>query len=1023
MKMIRFLLRRPVAVCMLFSALCILGLVTYPGLSVSLLPPVPIPEIVIQTAVPDKSAREIENMVVAPLRRQLLQTEGMKEIKSEVQDGNGKIRMKFNFGTNIDLAFIEVNEKIDAVAATFPKDIERPRVIKTGATDIPVMYVNLTLKNNEPYKSVDNNDFARLCDVARDIVSRRIEQLPEVSMTDISGIPNNELHVTPDMKITQPAGITPDDIISAIKSANVETGTMTVRDGYYEYSVHLANILTSQADIGNILLKKSGRVYRLGDICNIEMSPVSEKGRLLCDGKRAVSLAIIKNPEGRMDKLRSEIDNTLRRFAKQYPEIEFKVSRNQTELLDYTITSLQTNFVLSFILMFVVAVVFIGDIRTPIVTGVSMSVAIIMIFLLFFLFDFTLNIISLSGLVLVVGMMIDNMIIVTENISQHEQRGEHLIQACSAGTAEMITPMLSSSLTTIAVFLPLIFLSDIAGALFFDQALSISFGLLSSYIVAILLLPVVYMLFSKTGRFLSADNVCSRLSKGVSARMLAAYDKGIRFVFARKRLMIFLTFLTLPLCMLMYNIIRKEQLPETRHNDIIARIDWNSNVHIDENNKRINDITSMLDTDLQEHSASVGMQDYLLGNTAELTPSESELYIKAMCTDSMPSLQNKIKHYLTHKYPLASVSFSAPENIFDKLFSPSEAPIVVEMRNTGESGSPDAQELHHIQQIIERCAGVYLAPVPMQEQIELVADAGKLNLYGITANEISDKLTTSLKGRNATVLRSSQQYIPVRITSDTTDIGTFLTNTLINTGADGFIPLSEMVSTRQAQDIKRITAGKDGEYFPFDMNVTDNSLQTIEKIKSEFSPGRHPGWEAKLSGSYFSNINLMQDLAVVLAISILLMYFILCAQFESFLQPLIVLIEIPIDTAIALLVLWMCGYTLNLMSAIGIITSCGIIVNDSILKIDSINTLRKKGMPIAEAIHTVGHRRLRAIVMTSLTTVVAMFPFFMTNDMGSELQRPLAVAMISTITVGTLISLFVVPLIFSMVYNKKAKNF
>ncbi|MGL5729937.1 MAG: efflux RND transporter permease subunit [Bacteroidales bacterium] len=220
-----------------------------------------------------------------------------------------------------------------------------------------------------------------------------------------------------------------------------------------------------------------------------------------------------------------------------------------------------------------------------------------------------------------------------------------------------------------------------------------------------------------------------------------------------------------------------------------------------------------------------------------------------------------------------------------------------------------------------------------------------------------------------------------------------------------------------AEDVKTITSGKNGEFIGYSFTDVAGKEELITSVKNEFLADEK--WDLRMSGSYFSNKEMINEMVIILFISILLMYFILAAQFESFLQPLIVLLEIPIDIAFALMLLWICGDTLNLMSSIGIIVTCGIIINDSILKIDAINELRKKGMPMIEAIHTAGHRRLRPIVMTSLTTIFAMVPVLFTSDMGSELQKPFAIAVIGAMGMGTLVSLFMIPLAYDFIYGRK----
>jgi multidrug efflux pump subunit AcrB len=228
-----------------------------------------------------------------------------------------------------------------------------------------------------------------------------------------------------------------------------------------------------------------------------------------------------------------------------------------------------------------------------------------------------------------------------------------------------------------------------------------------------------------------------------------------------------------------------------------------------------------------------------------------------------------------------------------------------------------------------------------------------------------------------------------------------------------FVPVRQLVKIANGEELKNIVAGKTGEYIPVCFyGVTDGEIlsKNIETLVS-----KRKNWDVEFGGSFFSNKLMMTQLVVILIISLALMYFILCAQFESFLQPLIVLLEIPIDIAAALLVLWITGISLNLMSGIGIIVSCGIIINDSILKIDTINELRKQGLTIKDAVHTAGLRRLRAIIMTSLTTIGAMLPILFTSDMGSELQQPLAVVMIASMTIGTLVSLFVIPVAYTKI--------
>ena len=332
----------------------------------------------------------------------------------------------------------------------------------------------------------------------------------------------------------------------------------------------------------------------------------------------------------------------------------------------------------------------------------------------------------------------------------------------------------------------------------------------------------------------------------------------------------------------------------------------------------------------------------------------------------------------------------------------------------------DAGTLRSLENRLEQETGIPPTGIAFENQLNLTIDKEKLLLYRVSYDDVYRTLKTAFKENEVTMLHSFQQYLPIVIAEEEKTVSEVLRTTLIQTqrGSDGNvydIPLREFVRVSPAEDLKSITAGRDGEYVPYkfyDVKDADKLVSQVKGIVGE-------DWDTGFSGSFFSNRQMLNELVIILFVSLILMYFILASQFESFTQPLLVLAEIPIDVAFALLLLWVCGHTLNLMSAIGLIVTCGIVINDSILKLDAINELRKSGVPLLEAIHEAGRRRLRPIIMTSLTTILAMVPLLFSFDMGSELQKPLSIAMIGTMLVGTLVSLFIVPMLYWFIYRKK----
>lgn len=580
--------------------------------------------------------------------------------------------------------------------------------------------------------------------------------------------------------------------------------------------------------------------------------------------------------------------------------------------------------------------------------------------------------------------------------------------------------MLSSTLTTIAVFVPLVFMSGIAGAIFYDQAFAVTVGLMVSYFTGIMLLPVLYKLVysipEMKGRWFGM-----RINNLIKAHTLDRfYDGGVNFIFRHKKISLLLTGATIPLCVLLFYGIPKTRMPKIDQNELLVHVEWNENIHVDENRARIEQLFAEVKKQVVEYTSYVGQQQFLLNRDQEMSVSEGELYFKTAKAKAIAPLQQSIEQWIKANYPAALVTFSPPETIFEKLFVTGEADIVAELYTHNKNHAPDAATLHKLEKEIDARTGYAPTGTAFDNQLNIAIDRQKLLLYNVDYDEVYRALKTAFKDNEVATLRSYQQYLPIALVGDGQTVNTVLQTTLIHTVADNkgkmnYVPLQSLVTVSAGRDLKTISAGKNGEYIPFSFYDVSSDAQ---KLMNGVRKAAGKDWDVDFSGSFFSNRQMLDQLVIILLVSLLLMYFILAAQFESFLQPLIVLVEIPIDVAASLAVLWLCGHTMNLMSAIGIVVTCGIVINDSILKLDAINELRKSGVPLMNAIHEAGRRRLRPIIMTSLTTIFGMVPLLFTFDLGSELQKPLSIAMISAMLVGTAVSLFVIPLVYWYIYRK-----
>lgn len=1024
--MVKFLIYRPIAVIMIFIAAVALGIVAYRTLPVSLMPDIPIPEVTVNISYPNSSARELENIIVKPVRAQLLQVAHLNSIKSETQDGRAVIFLRFDYGTNIDYAFIEVNEKIDISMNVLPHNLERPRVIKASTTDIPVYYLNLTLNDKKDSNGYKNDEFIQLSRFSESVIRKRIEQLPEVALVDISGTVHTRLSISPDLQKMASLNYTINQLEADLSQNNIDAGSILVRDGYYQYSVRFSSLLRTAEDVENIYLRVPSKILQLKDIANVKIEPQDNTGMFIANGKPAITMAIIKQADARIGEMKEQIQELVSQFESDYPEIDFEVSRDQSQLLDYSINNLKQNLGQGLLLVILVVFVFLKDLRLPALIGFSLLVSIIISLFFFRLMNLSINIISLSGLILAVGNMMDNSIVVTDNISQYRERNLNIDDACIAGTNDVIIPQLSSMLVNIAVFLPLIFLSGIAGALMYDEAVAVSIGLSVSYIVGITFMPVIYRLSYKKAALANARIRNFKISLLGSAKekinnildSQKLYGAFLNFTFRHKKLNIIMYLLIIPVGFFVLIKIPKEKMPVITQTETIISIDWNESINADENRRRTERMTALIKTEATEINSYIGEQQFSLSHIKDMSVSEAQVYIKAKSPGDLEEIKDKIRKHIAGEYMNASLQIEPPTTIFERLFTSSEPPLVANVSTKFQNSEPDFPKLINLCQDINSDSLLNsVNTIPVQDHIVINADFEKMMLYNVSFDKLVHKLKTDFKENFAGTLRSFQEFVPIVIYGENLTIDEIINKNFVVNNNNQQIPLNSILSISVGQDMKKITAGKDGEYVPFVFSPTRNEHDSfIDRITKKV---RNAGiFDVSFSGSVSSNIKLLKEVGLLLAISVLLLYLILAAQFESLTQPLLVLLEIPIDIAGALIVLFIAGQSLNIMSALGIVVMCGIIITDSILKLDVINKLRKEGYSLDEAISIGGHRRLRAILMTSLTSLLAMLPLLFTNDLGSELQQPFSYALIGGMITGTFVSLFLLPLVYWFLYRK-----
>lgn len=1003
--MLRTLLHRPIAVTMTLIAIVTLGVLAFDRIPVSLMPDIDVPRIVVQMAAQGSSAREIEQRMVKPMRQQLSQVTGLQNIESTSRTDAGTVTLSFSPGTDMSMSFIEVNEKIDRAMSSMPKDMERPKVMKIGALDIPAFYIDVTGGKAE--------QTSRL---VRNVISKRLEQVPEVAMVDYSGMVGTQIAIIPDPMRIAGLGISNSEIEKAVSDNNVVLEALSVRDGIYRYTIHFDSQILSVSDIENIYIRHDGRLLQIKDICKVEEMPADRKGIVTSDGKPAITMAVIKQSDAQMSTLQGRIDTLMTQIEKDYPELQLHVTRDQTRLLSYSMDNLQWNLILGIIMASVVLFFFIGGWRMPLLVIISIPLSLVLTLLCFYVIGVSLNIISLSGLILGVGMIVDNAIIVMDNIRQKKACDDRMIVQ---SVKEVFMPMLSSVLTTCSVFVPLIFLSGTAGALFFDQAMGITIALFCSLAVASIVVPVYFRSLYRRKEF---------GSRAKENRMIMRwYEKGIRFTFRNGRKMILAFAGCIMLILAVSPMIRKERMPVLPHDDAIVTIDWNAGITPEENDRRVKEVLKAAGKYVTSFTTMVGGQDFILSHTKNITSSEAVCYIKSATAGDCRKARETMMDYVAKHYPKAKTEAELATNIFDMIFSTDEPDLQIRLQNRS-GGRPAVEQTRTVTDSLRlHFPELNIQHLATETYLQYQTDAQQMAYYKVTYQQLYLRFRELLGSNNIYDINSGGESVPVIIGTDGRDADVLLGNTIRN--ADGIdIPLEYLVKESRKEDYKHLTAGDEGEYAAIDIeNAGDGEVRKVMDYVSRITDDDSRNLQATFTGNYFSSRTMVWELAMVMLVAVMLLYFILAAQFESLLQPVIILAEVVIDVALVMLALFVCGETLNVMSMIGMVVMCGIIINDSILKVDTINRLYRQAVAangvtrvtLLRSIVTAGHQRLRPIIMTSLTTILAILPLLQRGDMGSALQFPLSFTIIVGMTVGTMVSLFFVPLVYHAIYGRR----
>ncbi len=1012
------LLNRPVTAFMLVLATFIFGWIALQNLSVDLLPDVDNPNLLVQTEWSGASAREVESRINEPLEALLSTTPGLSGIHSFARQGQSIIALEFDWGEDMDLAFLNSREKLEQSRFFLPQTAERSQLIYTTPADEPVATLSITLPG------VDEPGFESRLQLKRwteQVLTRRLEQVDGIAQAVMVGAVRPEVHIYYDPVLADRYDISIGEIQTAVRDANLFSASGEVRDGWYRYSINIESRIRSVDDIINLPIQKTAgeRVIRLGDIAQVEMDEQDPVSFALLDGRTVLTVLVKKDYGTNTVTVYERMLPELESLRESFPGIQVQVLNENATFISNTISNLLQTLLAGGLLAFLVLFLFLRDPRLPFTVCIAIPVSVFLTFFVMYLGGIQLNIVSLSGLTLGIGLLVDNAIVVLENIKRYRVMGHEAYESARRGTREIALAITASTLTTISVFLPLILLGGFEGAFFRDQAFTLSISLLASLLVALAILPVLVLKFTGRSQEKAGATAFTRGFDG----LLERYERALETAIKRPLWVGLTVFILLILAAAAFVAVPKSLLPDTEERRVSYQVRLPGNAAIF--------TTRLSAADLTRHLRAQTGADGILtlggftdqSNIARIANEGiNKFYIEVPVESQAMAdeVHEIITNYISDRGDWLAEQL--PEfTIFSSLLGSGGEPVVVQVVGRERDRSQEAAFEFASRAGFTNPGTASSFEKLYPEQVDtwhIRFRPERLVQFGLNERQVIDYMESMARGNQLTEWTREDENIALRLFSGRTrtfEPGEIRIQTSGRSVRLADIAVMERVA--ESQQLERINQTPVLSYVT-GLSMADwwwNSRSIREEAR-RFTADT--GIQLRITGAAVEIERMLRDMGRLLLISLLLIYIILAIQYENLKYPLIIIFAVPFAWIGSLLILWITGAGLNLLAFMGILILTGIAVNDAILKVDFMRRYLDKSGDLKEAIRLAGRHRFRPVMMTTVTTILGLLPMLLPFGDGYEFRQSLALALTGGMVTSTILTLFVIPLIFRLMHKK-----
>ena len=1015
-----FSIRRPIVTSMVTLIVVILGAVSLSRIKIDLLPNVELPTVSIRTEYPGASPEVMERLVTQIVEEIVATVPGVVELRSSSSQSSSQVRATFAWGQNLDAAALEVRSRLEDELDELPEGILRPRIRKFDISSFPVVLLGISSKL----------DPVELTELIENQLRHRFSQIPDIAQADLWGGYPREIRVSLNLARLQALNIPMDVVLAAIDDANIDLPAGQIEEGRHRVTLRAPAEFRSLDEIRRtVVTTRNGATVTLGQLATLEDTYQKLTRIVRVNGDRGLRLAIRKQADANTVEVANRVLKVVDEINREFPQITVVPVINQGNFIERSIANVAKSVLYGGGLSVAVLLFFLLSIRSTVVIAVAIPISIVGTFAMIFFFGLTLNLMTLGGLALGVGMMVDSSIVVLENIfRRREEANESVLTACTLGAREVAPAITASTLTTLVVFLPLAFVRGVSGVLFRELAYVIAFSLVVSLIASLTVLPMLASrLLTDEDQAGENANRWARWAQRLFLQLTERYHRTVAAALARPWTTLTAVAALFAASLALFPFIGTEFLPPSDEGEVrvVNELEIGARLHLVDAQTQI--MEGIVSSAVPETVASVVSVGASGRNPEASANGEIRLSVGAATerTRSNVEIARDLRRRLDGQIPGAKIRVRAPQGSFilQRILRTEEG-IAIDV-NGFDLNTIDALALQ-VAQVAETIPGITdveisrRAGVP-QQQIQI--ERAKVSDLGLTARDVTRVLQVAVAGIQAGEFRRAGDSYRIWVQLD--DVENVSLDDILGlslTSANGQqVYLQNLVSTQKSTGPLLIERKDQQRVVTVRANVAGRVLGDVaEDLQTSLRQIPVPaGYNLRLSGAFEAQQQSFRELLVSLGLALLLVYMVLASQYESLVSPLVVMTTVPLAAIGVFTFLWLTDTTLNIQSYIGCIMLGGIVVNNAILLVDQTQALQREGRAVHDAVVEAGRRRLRPILMTTLTTVLGLVPLALGIGEGADAQAPLARAVIGGLVGATPITLVMIPVVYLLFFRPR----